>query len=41
MNYQHDLIVSEENPIRYLAPLKLLSKDGSDKIFIDKFYTIN
>lgn len=37
MNYQHDLIVSEEEEYKIFGTIKTSSKDRLDKIFIDKF----
>ena len=37
MNYQHDLIVKQEENIKVIGSIKTSSKDRIDKIFIDKF----
>lgn len=37
MNYQHDLIIEQENDIKVIGSIKTSSKDRIDKIFIDKF----
>ena len=37
MNYQHDLIIKENDTIKAIGGVKTSSKDRIDKIFIDKF----
>jgi len=37
MNYQHDLIIEENNGLKAIGSVKTSSKDRLDKIFIDKF----
>ena len=37
MNYQHDLIIEQENDVKVIGSIKTSSKDRIDKIFIDKF----
>jgi hypothetical protein len=37
MNYQHDLIIENQNDIKMIGSIKTSSKDRLDKIFIDKF----
>lgn len=37
MNYQHDLIIEQEENIKLIGSIKTSSKDRIDKIFIDKF----
>jgi hypothetical protein len=37
MNYQHDLVVKNNNDIKLIGSIKTSSKDRLDKIFVDKF----
>jgi hypothetical protein len=37
MNYQHDLIIEDNNEVKAIGSVKTSSKDRIDKIFIDKF----
>ncbi|MBM2814047.1 MAG: hypothetical protein HW421_809 [Ignavibacteria bacterium] len=37
INYQHDLIIENNNEIKLIGSIKTSSKDRLDKIFIDKF----
>lgn len=37
MNYQHDLIIDQDNVTKVIGSIKTSSKDRIDKIFIDKF----
>ncbi len=37
MNYQHDLIVSNNEEVKLLGSVKTSSKDRLDKVFVDKF----
>lgn len=37
MNYQHDLIIEQNNVLKVIGSVKTSSKDRMDKIFIDKF----
>jgi hypothetical protein len=37
MSYQHDLIVKNDDDIKFIGSIKTSSKDRIDKIFIDKF----
>lgn len=37
MNYQHDLLLFQENELKVIGSVKTSSKDRLDKIFIDKF----
>jgi len=37
MNYQHDLIISQNDEVKAIGSVKTSSKDRIDKIFIDKF----
>ncbi|RAP26648.1 hypothetical protein C2W64_01364 [Brevibacillus laterosporus] len=37
MNYQHDLIIGDDDNLKLIGSVKTTSKDRIDKVFIDKF----